>query len=126
LQEPEYSNYKNGNEPIDIEVPLLAERLVIDRYKKKVGEVVVRKEIVTNVVEVLVRRERLIVEQVKPEFRQLAVVDLGETNDGVESAEVHRKFSSIKDAHEFLGFIASQPTLAVRTINISIEIRPDF
>jgi stress response protein YsnF len=126
LQEPEYSNHKNGNESIDIDVPLLAERLVIDRYKKKVGEVVVRKEIVTNVVEVLVRRERLIVEQVMPEYRQLAIVDLGDANSGAENAEVHRKFSSIKDAHEFLGLIASQPTLDVRTINISIELRPDF
>jgi stress response protein YsnF len=61
-------------------IPLLAERVVVDRQKRKAGEVVVRKVIETEVVEVLVRREKLIVEQVSPAYKELAVIDLGETS----------------------------------------------
>ena len=60
-------------------IKLFDERLVIDRRKRKTGEVVVRKEIETVIVEVPVRREKLIVEQISPEYKQLAVVDLGQT-----------------------------------------------
>jgi PRC-barrel domain len=60
-------------------IPLLAERVVVDRHKRKVGEVVVRKVIETEIVEVVVRREKLIVEQVSPNYQELAVIDLGET-----------------------------------------------
>jgi stress response protein YsnF len=127
LQQPELNHQNNPDPGTDITIPLLAERLVIDRHKRKTGEVVVRKAVVTEVIEVLVRREKLIVEQVEPEFRQLAEIDLGERNyEGLAHTEVQRKFSSIKDAHEFLGLIASQPTLDVKTINISIELRPEF
>lgn len=58
-------------------IRLLEERLVIDRKRRKVGDVVVRKEIETRIVEVPVQREKLIVEQVSPEYKQLAVIDLG-------------------------------------------------
>jgi hypothetical protein len=61
-------------------IPLLAERVVVDRRKRKVGEVVVRKVIETEVIEVVVRREKLIVEQVSPSYEELAVIDLGETS----------------------------------------------
>lgn len=70
-------------------VRLLEERLVVDRSKRKVGEVIVRKVIETEIVEVPVRREKLIVEQVSPELKQLAKIDLskGEVS-GVELAEL--------------------------------------
>jgi Domain of unknown function (DUF2382) len=61
-------------------IPLLAERLVVDRRKRKVGEVVVRKVIETEVIEVVVRWEKLIVEQVSPSYKELAVIDLGKTS----------------------------------------------
>jgi stress response protein YsnF len=61
-------------------IRLLAERVVVDRHKRKAGEIVVRKVIETEKVEVLVRREKLIVEQVSPEYRELAVIDLGQTS----------------------------------------------
>lgn len=57
-------------------IRLLEERLVIDRRRRKAGEVIVRKVIETQIVEVPIRREKLIVEQVGPERKQLAVVDL--------------------------------------------------
>jgi stress response protein YsnF len=69
-------------------IPLLAERLVVDRHKRKVGEVVVRKVIETEVIEVVVRREKLIVEQVSPSYKELAVIDLGETS--IERKVIHK------------------------------------
>ncbi len=58
-------------------VPLLAERLVVDRQRRKVGEVVVRKVIETQMVSVPVHREKLIVEQISPEHKSLAAIELG-------------------------------------------------
>ena len=59
-------------------IRLLGERLVVDLSKRKVGEVIVRKEIEIRIVQVPVRREKLIVEQVSPERKQLAEIDLGQ------------------------------------------------
>jgi stress response protein YsnF len=57
---------------------LLGEKLIVDRTKRKIGEVIIRKEIETRMVTVPVRRERLIIEQISPENKQLANIDLGE------------------------------------------------
>lgn len=65
-------------EVIASNIPLLEERLVVNRGKRKVGEVVVRKEIETRIIEVPVRREKLIVEQVSPEYKKLTEIILGE------------------------------------------------
>jgi len=59
-------------------IRLLGERVIVDRNKRKVGEVIVRKEIETRMVEIPVRREKLIVEQVSPERKQLAEIELGQ------------------------------------------------
>jgi stress response protein YsnF len=69
-------------------IPLLAERVVVDRQKRKKGEIVVRKVIETEVIEVLVRREKLIVEQVSPEYKELAVIDLGQTSSEKSTSPV--------------------------------------
>jgi stress response protein YsnF len=59
-------------------IRLLGERLVVDRGKRKIGEVIVRKEIETRMIQVPVRFEKLIVEQVNPEQKQLAEINLGQ------------------------------------------------
>lgn len=70
-------------------IRLLEERLVVDMTKRKVGEVIVRKEIETRMVEVPVHYEKLIVEQVSPERKQLAEIELGHQEiPGIELAEV--------------------------------------
>lgn len=69
-------------------IRLLGERLVVDRGKRRVGEVIVRKEIETLMVQVPVRREKLIVEQVSPEHKQLAEINLGQGEiSGIELTE---------------------------------------
>ena len=70
-------------------VRLLEERLVVNRSKRKVGEVVVRKEIETRIVEVPIQREKLIIEQVGTETKKLAEIDLGQGEvTGVELTKV--------------------------------------
>lgn len=60
-------------------IPLKAERLVIERERKKVGEVVVRKEVETEYIQVPVKREKLIIEQVgEEESIRLAEIPLSE------------------------------------------------
>lgn len=66
--------------PQEAVIPLHEERLVVDQKKQKVGEVVVRKEIETEIIQVPVQREKLIVEQVGAEPHQLAEIDLSENN----------------------------------------------
>lgn len=58
-------------------VRLLEERLIVNRSKWKLGEVVARKEIENQIVQVPIRREKLIIEQVSPETKQIAEIDLG-------------------------------------------------
>ncbi|WP_310423490.1 DUF2382 domain-containing protein [Chamaesiphon sp. VAR_48_metabat_135_sub] len=62
---------------------LLEERLKIELTQHKIGEIVIRKEIETQLVsvQVPVRREKLIIEQVSPAYKLLAEIDLGETSN---------------------------------------------
>lgn len=128
-------------------IQLLEERLFVDRHKRKVGEVIVRKEIVTQIVEIPIRREMLIVEQISPEHQQLASIDLtGGTLDGVELAQLggalrsqhsdyadstaqlpgdngevmSSEFSSVEAAIEFLRAIAAQPGANSRQVQIHL------
>jgi uncharacterized protein (TIGR02271 family) len=59
---------------------LLEERLRIELTQRKIGEIVIRKEIETQLVRVQipVRREKLIIEQVSPAYKLLAEIDLGQ------------------------------------------------
>lgn len=65
-------------------ISLLEERLMVNFTRRKIGEVIVRKEVKTRIVNinVPVRRETLIVEQITPEYKQLAEVDLDEFTVG--------------------------------------------
>ncbi|PZV14606.1 MAG: hypothetical protein DCF22_08670 [Leptolyngbya sp.] len=111
-------------------ISLLEERLVIDSHKRKIGEVVVRKEIETRIIEVPIRREKLVVEQVSPTYKQLAVVDLGQIQetefDRVASTQTSafdtsaHKFDDINAAIQFLEAIASESSSSQQTVHISI------
>lgn len=118
-------------------IRLLEEKLVIDTSKRKVGEVIVRKEIETRMVQVPVRREKLIVEQVSPEHKQLAEIDLeqGEIS-GIELTEVASSevtsfdggltvigdFSSPKIASLLLNAIALERNHGCQQVRIAITV----
>ena len=100
-------------------IRLLEERLVINRSKRKVGEVIVRKEIETRMVQVPIQWEKLIVEQVGDDPKVLAEIDLGEGSiTGIDLTEVKSdrqeptvkaEFTSVLKASKILNSIASQP-----------------
>jgi stress response protein YsnF len=100
-------------------IRLLEERLVINRSKRKVGEVIVRKEIETRMVQVPIQREKLIVEQVGDDPKVLGEIDLGEGHiTGIDLSEikvdrteptVSAEFTSVQKASKMLNSIASQP-----------------
>ncbi|HEY9601776.1 MAG TPA: DUF2382 domain-containing protein [Allocoleopsis sp.] len=78
LDNPNFTESENGSEVVEEEIiRLLEERLVVNRRKWKVGEVVARKEVENQVIQVPIRREKLIIEQVSPELKQIAEIDLG-------------------------------------------------
>lgn len=130
----------NSAEDISAEeiVKLLAERVVVDRKKRKIGEVIVRKEIETRMVEVPVRYEKLVVEQINPERKQIAEINLGqETLSQLEShpAEavngkqhnlagntVSGRFNSPKIASLLLNAIARERNHACQQIRIEIVV----
>jgi uncharacterized protein (TIGR02271 family) len=89
VDNPSFSESGDTLEVMEEEIiRLLEERLVVNRSKWKVGEVVVRKEIETQIVQVPIRREKLIIEQVSPETKQIAEIDLGKGEiTGVELTE---------------------------------------
>ncbi|MEC4985386.1 MAG: DUF2382 domain-containing protein [Oscillatoria sp. PMC 1068.18] len=118
-------------------IRLLEEKLVVERTKHKVGEVIVRKEIETRMVEVPVYREKLIVEQVGAENKQLAEIDLGEGKvtgvAGVEvgKATVRGEFISPRAASDLLAAIALEQNHGCAEVRVEIvlnnpELKPTY
>jgi stress response protein YsnF len=118
-------------------IRLLSERLIVDSSKHKVGEVVVRKEIETRMVTIPVRHERLIVEQISPEHKELANIYLGgEEFAGVEptlggklesanfngALTVSGEFSSPKIASLLLNAIALERNNGCKRVQITIAV----
>ncbi|MEA5557320.1 YsnF/AvaK domain-containing protein [Nodularia spumigena] len=104
-------------------VSLIEERLIADHKQHKIGEVIVRKEIETRMVQVPVRREKLIVEQVSPENKQLAEIDLrqGEIS-GIEFMAGERPEGTILDSHLTVSGDFSSPKIASLLLNaIALE-----
>ncbi len=88
-EEVDNQSFTESNDAEEEIIRLLEERLIVNRSKWKVGEVVVRKEIENQIVQVPIRREKLIIEQVSPETKQIAEIDLGEREvSGVELTKV--------------------------------------
>jgi len=104
-------------------IRLLGERLIVDSTKRKIGEVIVRKEIETRMIQVPVRREKLIVEQINPEHKQLAEIDLGFTEiSSVDLPENQRpEFASLDGSLTVSGDFSS-PKIASLLLNaIALE-----
>ena len=127
------TEHEDGFDVVDREViRLLEERLVINRSKRKVGEVIVRKEIETRMVQVPIQWEKLIVEQVGDDPKVLAEIDLGEGNiTGIDLKEiksdrqeptVKAEFTSVQKASKILNSIASQPRHGCVKVRIEIVL----
>jgi Domain of unknown function (DUF2382) len=122
-------------------IRLLAERLVVNQNKRKVGDVTIRKEVETRMIQVPVRREKLIVEQISPEYKRLAEISLGEEElpkfdwGEVEKPEngkigdsltVSGEFDSPKVASLLLNAIALERKHGCQRIHLTITVdHPD-
>jgi hypothetical protein len=110
-------------------IQLLEERLVIRSEKRKVGEIVVRKEIETRMVEVPVRREKLIIERVEPDYERIAEIDIGQTyqngtiSNGNKANTVSGEFHSPSVARDLLDAIARNPDHNCADIRIEITLK---
>lgn len=143
-------NYQTTNSPVEPEnlddvteeqiIRLLEERLVVESSKRKVGEVIVRKVIETRMIQVPVRRERLIVEQISPEHKQLAEIDLGQEEiSGIDLTEVEGleathfdsgltvsgEFSSPKTASLLLNAIALEQNHGCNQVRVTIGVEDE-
>lgn len=78
-------------------IRLLEERLVVNLNKRKIGEVIVRKEVETRMVEVPVQYEKLIVEQVGAEPKILAEIDLSQSESDISGLEMAATANSNSD-----------------------------
>ncbi len=71
------------------QIPLLEEKLQVTRRQQKIGEVVIRKKVETQMVQVPIRREKLIVERIGQNPQQLAEIVIGaETVNGYNYEEI--------------------------------------
>ncbi|MBD2178616.1 DUF2382 domain-containing protein [Pseudanabaena sp. FACHB-1998] len=118
-------------------ISLLEERLIACINRHKVGEIIIRKEVVTQIIEIPIRREKLIVEQISPEHKQIAIIDLDSDQDSLvqinettisESSTliVKSEFDSIKLAHKFLEAIANLPDPRITGLDIEIKVADAF
>lgn len=74
---PESNHHHNGHsEKI---IPLYEERLVVERSKRKAGEIIIRKKVETEIVEIPVYREKLIIERLDGNSTHLAEIEIGAT-----------------------------------------------
>jgi stress response protein YsnF len=124
-------------------IELLEEKLVVNRRRRKIGEVVVRKKIETDIVEVPIQREVLVVEQVgsdaqanghqtiaEVDLNQVAVLRpddpvLSQLSDAVTATEtaanvtVQGEFLTPQDASLPLGAIADVPHHGCEQVQIT-------
>lgn len=112
------------------QISLLEEKLQVARRRRKVGEVVIRKQIETCMVQVPIRREKLVVERRGQHPEQLAEVILreekvngfgyGELNDQGSLQFNQSHFLSLPVAQEMLAAIQRLPGSA--NVKIRLEI----
>lgn len=121
--------------PVDEKVvSLLEERLVVNPKRRKLGEVIVRKEIETQMVEVPVRREKLIIERTGDEPERLAEIDLSQGDIGgleiqgmglsdTTQPTVRGEFTSPKVASQLLDAIAKLHHHGCQSIRIELVLK---
>jgi hypothetical protein len=115
-------------------ISLLEERLIARIDRQKIGEIVIRKEVETQIIEIPIRREKLIVEQISPVYKQIAIIDLSSDQDLLSETTTKtnyksskpifkKEFESIKSAIQFLEAFMHSPDPGKG--NIKIEIKMD-
>ncbi len=95
------------------QISLLEEKLVVERHKLKVGEVIVRKEVETRMVHLPIRREKLVIEKVGVTNEYLTQVDLGEGEiNGVKFGDLSDTDNIYQVQSDFISLEAAKELLA--------------
>ncbi|MBD1909563.1 MULTISPECIES: DUF2382 domain-containing protein [unclassified Leptolyngbya] len=113
---------------------LLEEQLVVNRKRVKLGEVVIRKVIETQMVEIPVQREKLVVQKIG-ENQSLFELPLGETNLHGQESALQRQSSvdpyiargqlqTIQDAVRCLTVLARSASAGCRRIRATLFLKP--
>ncbi len=123
-------------------IQLVEERLVVNRQRVKVGEVSVRRVVETEMVEIPIRREKLVVEKIGDSAAPIEI-PLGETQlegsqfqnheaaaqlgDSDRSPEVSASgsFGTIRDAIAFLNAVVQQPNHPCEKVRVAILLDGD-
>ena len=114
-------------------ISLLEEKLVVKRQKRKLGEVVVRKEVETQTIHIPIRREKLIVEKVGVTTEHLTEVNLaeeqvngvkfGELNNSKNIYQAQSNFISLQQLKDLLARIPDRSD--AENIKLRLEIITD-
>ena len=112
------------------DIILLEEKVKIDRRKQKVGEVIISKKIETRMVQVPVRKEKLIVEKIGKHPERIAEVVVGEEkvngfkfSDLIDANTLHitkSNFVSLETAEKILADLHSLSTTANTKVRLEI------
>jgi hypothetical protein len=123
-------NDERDNSSEVIQISLLEEKLKVTRNKQKVGEIVVRKQVETKLIQIPIRREKLIIERVGKNPEHLSeVITNQEKVNGFEYNElentnrlhvVKSAYLNVTTAQELLDAIAH--LASANNAKVSIEI----
>jgi hypothetical protein len=116
-------------------IQLVEERLVVNRKRNKVGEISVRKVVETEMVQVPIRREKLVIEKIG-DGEPLVEVGLGETRihgDGLGTATATADaapelttsgdLTTLREAINFLEAVAQRPSHHCEKVRVVIFLR---
>lgn len=109
------------------QISLLEEKLVVKRQKRKVGEVIVRKEIETRMIHLPIRREKLVIEKAGATNEYVTEVDLGEGQiNGVKFSELGDTQDLYSSQSGFVSIESAQKLLAAvsdRFDSLKVKVR---
>lgn len=93
---PAHNDIQQSDSSEITQIPLLEEKLQIARRKRKIGEVIVRKEVETQIVKVPIRREKLIIESIGNNPERLTEVVIAEEKvNGFKYQELNHSDDSL-------------------------------
>lgn len=107
------------------QISLLEERLKVTRRKEKAGEVVIRKQVETRMINIPLRREKLIVERIGENPQKLTeVVVAEEAVSGFKYNELNNNDSLCLNTSQFLSPSTAQELLTdIRQLSSTANIK---
>ncbi|MEB3308905.1 MAG: DUF2382 domain-containing protein [Snowella sp.] len=110
-------------------IPLYEERLVVERSRRKAGEIIIRKKVETELVEIPVYREKLIVERLDADLIPLAEIEIGATQLTGDTQAVRSRvtveFTDLDLAIEALQALAQQGLSDHEKVRLQLTLKDE-